>query len=323
MPEQLTTAEAPQESTSPDTWELPQYRSPVEPVRRADGALRYTGISYAMPAGYRPLQMELWTPADTDRPPCVVWIHGGAWFFGDRRWLPETVEPDGVFNALLAAGVAVASIDYRLSAEARFPAQLHDAKAAIRYLRHYADRLNLDPHRIGVWGESAGGHLAALVALTGGLAALEGEVGVRGPDSSVRVCVDWYGLSDLRSDDDTDSDPDSDAEPGPDESLEPGLPFDIVGMLLGSRDPQAARAASPVTYATADAPPFLLMHGTGDVVVPAAHSEILHDALTQAGAQSELLLVDGADHIFSGAPDVPALIKTSVAFLASHLNTES
>lgn len=133
-----------------------------------------------------------------------MWIHGGAWFFGDRRSLPETVEPDRIFDALLAAGLAVASIGYRLSAEAPFPEQLHDTKAAIRYLRHFADNLNLDPSRIGVWGESAGGHLAALAALTGGPEELEGEVDVRGPDSSVRACVDWYGLSDL------DSQPDGD-----------------------------------------------------------------------------------------------------------------
>ncbi|MEV3914664.1 alpha/beta hydrolase [Streptomyces canus] len=303
-----------QESAPPAEWALPQYLSPVEPLRRADGTSHYSGISYAVPPGYRPLQMDLWTPADADRPPCVVWIHGGAWFFGDRRDLPPTIEPNGLFDALLNTGTAVASIDYRLSAEAPFPAQLHDTKAAIRYLRHHADQLNLDPHRIGVWGESAGGHLAALAALTGGLPELEGEVGVLGPDSSVRACVDWYGLSDL------DSQPDE--EPIPLESPEPGRPYDIIGMLLGSHAHEAKRAASPVTYVTADAPPFLLMHGTHDAVVPVTHSELLHDALTQAGAKSELLLVNGADHIFLGATDVPALIETSVAFLTTHLTSE-
>ncbi|MET7477043.1 alpha/beta hydrolase [Streptomyces sp. NPDC005648] len=303
----------PQESPSPTAWAPPRYLPPVEPLGRPDGTLHYSGISYAAPSGYRPLLMDLWTPGDADRPPCVVWIHGGAWYFGDRRYLPETVEPDGVFDALLDAGIAVASIDYRLSAEAPFPAQLHDTKAAIRYLRHFADRLNLDPGRIGVWGESAGGHLAALAALTGGLTELEGEVGVVGPDSSVRVCVDWYGLSDL--------DMQPDGAPVTDETAEPEPLYDIIGSLLGSHTREAKRAASPVAYVTADAPPFLLIHGTHDVVVPATHSELLHEALTQAGTKSELLLVDGADHIFSGAADIPGLIEASVAFLTAHLRT--
>lgn len=314
MPESLSAGQPQQESAPPAEWEPPRFLPPVEPLRRADGVLHYSGISYATPAGYRPLQIDLWTPGDVDRPPCVVWIHGGAWFFGDRRSLPPTVEPNGIFDALLAAGMAVASIDYRLSAEAPFPAQLHDTKAAIRYLRHYADHLDLDPHRIGIWGESAGGHLAAMAALTGGLTELEGEVGLLGPESSVRVCVDWYGLSDLDSE--------LDEEPASAEPLEPDLPYDIVGTFLGSHAREAKQAASPLTHVTAEAPPFLLIHGTQDLVVPATHSEVLHHALTQAGSKSELLLVDGADHIFLGAADVPALIETSVAFLAAHLNSD-
>jgi len=118
-----------QEPAPPPAWTPPKYLPPVEPLRRPDGSSHCSGISYATSMGYRPLQMELRTPADAVRSPCVVWIHGGAWFFGDRRSLPETVEPDGIFDAPLNAGIAVASIDYRLSAEASFPAQLHDVKA--------------------------------------------------------------------------------------------------------------------------------------------------------------------------------------------------
>ena len=129
--------------------------------------------------------------------PLVVWIHGGAWMIGDRRYLPETLRPNQIFDELLAAGLAVATIDYRHALEAPFPAQLHDAKAAVRYLRAHADELGIDAARIGVWGESAGGHLAALVGLTAHRPDLEGDLGVVGPSSAVDVVVDWYGVSDL------------------------------------------------------------------------------------------------------------------------------
>ena len=131
----------------------PRFIVPPEPRRAVDGSLRYEGITYAAPIGYRPLQLDLWVPAgETAAVPLVVWIHGGAWLFGDRRYLPPTLRPDQLFDELLAAGFAVATIDYRLSLEAKFPAQLHDAKAAVRYLRTHADQLGLDPGRVGVWG---------------------------------------------------------------------------------------------------------------------------------------------------------------------------
>ncbi len=129
--------------------------------------------------------------------PLVVWIHGGGWMMGDRRYLPETLRPNQVFDELLAAGLAVATIDYRHALEAAFPAQLNDAKAAIRWLRAHADDLGISTTRIGVMGESAGGHLAALVGLTAHRADLEGTHGVVGPSSAVDVVVDWYGPADF------------------------------------------------------------------------------------------------------------------------------
>ena len=136
-------------------------------------------------------------PATATPAPLVVWIHGGGFMFGDRRYLPETLRPNQVFDALLDAGLAVATIDYRHALEAPFPAQLHDAKAAVRYLRAHADELGISTERIGVMGESAGGHIAALVGLTAHRADLEGTHGVVGPSSAVDVVVDWYGPADL------------------------------------------------------------------------------------------------------------------------------
>jgi acetyl esterase/lipase len=117
----------------------PRFLAPPEPRLAADGSKRYEGVTYAAAIGYRPLQLDLWVPAGENAPPLVVWIHGGAWLFGDRRYLPETLRPDQLSDELLAAGLAVATIDYRLSLEAKFPAQLHDTKAAVRYLRAHDD----------------------------------------------------------------------------------------------------------------------------------------------------------------------------------------
>ncbi|WP_330262900.1 alpha/beta hydrolase [Streptomyces griseorubiginosus] len=294
--------------SEPPEWTPPGFLPPVGPTVRADGSLHYSGISYALPPGFRPLQLDLWVPAGGDRHPVVVWIHGGAWQFGDRRYLPPTLETDAVYDALLKAGIAVASIDYRLAGEAVFPAQLQDAKSAVRYLRRHAAQLGLDVERFGVWGESAGGHLAALLALTAGRTAQEGAPVVAEPLDSVRAVVDWYGVSDLATMPKLEVPPD----------LPPGT-ADPIEQLLGGTTPERARSASPITHVSADAPPFLLIHGTDDVPVPLEQSSLLHAALLAAGAQSELVTVEGAGHIFVGATDIPALIARSVAFLTKHL----
>src|SRR5215212_11555331 len=174
-----------------------RFLAPPEPRTQEDGSKRYEGITYAVVTGYRPLQLDVWVPASATPPPLVVWIHGGAWIFGDRRYLPETLRPNQLFEELVSKGLAVATIDYRHALEATFPAQLHDAKAAIRYLRAHADPLGIDSNRVGVWGESAGGHLAALVGLTGHRPELEGGIGVIGPSSGVDAVVDWYGVADI------------------------------------------------------------------------------------------------------------------------------
>ena len=138
-----------------------RYLPPPVPHDRADGSRHFVGAVYAAVTGYRTLQLDLYVPAASVPVPLVVWVHGGAWLFGDRRFLPETLAPEQIFDALLAKGLAVATIDYRHAMEAPFPAALHDAKAAIRWLRAYSGELGIDPVRVGIWGESAGGHLAA------------------------------------------------------------------------------------------------------------------------------------------------------------------
>jgi acetyl esterase/lipase len=290
-----------------------RFLPPTEAVRRDDGVRYHAGITYAATAGYRPLQLDLWVPESATPPPLVVWIHGGGWMIGDRRYLPETLRPNQLFDALLDAGLAVATIDYRLALEAPFPAQLHDAKAAIRYLRAHAGALGIDTGRIGVWGESAGGHLAALVGLTGHRADLEGGIGVVGESSAVDVVVDWYGPADFTTM------PRMTPPPHIAARLEAAMQTPPEDTLVAGVDDTARADASPITHVTSDAPPFLLVHGTADWLVPYAQSEQLNAALTAVGVACRLVPVEGAQHIFDGCDDVDTVVRLSVDFLAEAL----
>nr|BFE80889.1 hypothetical protein GCM10020093_034900 [Planobispora longispora] len=159
------------------------------PERSPGGARLLRGVEYAAPSGFRPLLLDLHLPAaEAHRPvPVVLFLHGGGWRTGSRGRFGPAFDSwrESPFDLLVRAGLAVASIDYRLSGEAVFPAQLHDGKAALRWLRSYGAGLGLDADRVVLWGESAGGHLAALLGLTAGRPELEGEVGAPGPAATV------------------------------------------------------------------------------------------------------------------------------------------
>ncbi len=304
-------------SPAPATpWAGPtRFLPPPEPQVQADGSKHYEGVTYAAAPGYRPLQLDVWVPASPSSPLLVVWIHGGAWMFGDRRYLPETLRPKQLFEELVAAGLAVATIDYRHALEAQFPAQLHDAKAAIRYLRSHADVLGINTERIGVWGESAGGHLAALVGLTAHHPELEGAIGVLRQSSAVDVVVDWYGVADLG------------LQPREKRAAEvlAMLPPEMLTppeeLLAGGQDEHTLAAASPISYVAPGAPPFLLIHGTADTVVPYEQSEVLAQALTEAGVPVRLVPIEGADHIFNGHDDIDGIVRLSVEYLADALRS--
>ncbi|MEV3992639.1 alpha/beta hydrolase [Streptomyces sp. NPDC049837] len=302
-------------------WPPPPFLAPAPPLVRQGGVRSFEGVTYASTPGYRPRLLDAHVPASEHPVPAVVWIHGGGWLEGDRRFPPPTVPVELLHGMVLGAGLALVTIDYRHSLEAPFPAQLHDVKAAIRYVRRFAADLGIDKDRIGVWGESAGGHLAALAGLvradgSEAAAALEGAEGVRDEDSAVRAVVDWYGVTDV----------------GPllSHALPPSpsgaeYPNPFTALLGGTTEqhPELARAASPVTYAgTASPPPFLLIHGTADGLVPYSQSEVLAEALERAGGQVTLQPVEGADHIFLGTPDVTPIVSESVAFLARHLGAD-
>jgi acetyl esterase/lipase len=229
--------------------------------------------------------LDLYLPADDKAPrPLLIWIHGGAWMGGSKDGAPQPA------LQLLRRGYAVASINYRLSQHAPFPAQINDCKAAVRFLRANAPKYDLDPDHFGVWGGSAGGHLVALLGTSGDVKELEGEGSNPGVSSRVQAVCDFFGPADLLT---------MAEQSGPDSTIQHDSPSSPESRLLGGpilESKQAARLASPVTYVTKDDPPFLIVHGDKDNVVPVGQSKELHEALLKAGVDSTLLVIPGAGH---------------------------
>jgi acetyl esterase/lipase len=245
--------------------------------------------------GYRPLALDLYEPAS---PPVAVcmYLHGGGWRRGSRREGPGPLSPTSSrsFVRLAERGIAVASIDYRLSGEATFPAQLHDIASACRWVRQQVTFAGVP---LVFFGVSAGGNMAAL-------AGLDASVGAK-------AVVAWYAATDLLAL------PDDLAEVGGDDDRGPDS---REALLLGARVfdvPDLARAASPVALVRADAPPFLLLHGDADVLVPIRQSVRLHEALIEAGGSSVFEVVPGYNHMFRDMPDadIDALIDRTATFL--------
>ncbi|WP_375389943.1 alpha/beta hydrolase fold domain-containing protein [uncultured Amnibacterium sp.] len=251
-------------------------------------------VVFAERIGFRPLSLDLHLP-EAAPAPVVLFLHGGGWRLGSRRAFVPHRSADETLGRITAAGFAVASADYRLSGEARFPAQVDDVLAAIGWVREHGAEHGLDPARIVLWGESAGAHLAALAALD--------------PAAGVAGVVDWYGPADLTALG-RDLRPDDPAAVDDDPaSREAGLLGGPVSAL-----PDLARAASPALQVHAGAPPFLLQHGEADVLVPFAQSRALADALARVGADVELVGVPGASHFWQGVDDLEPIVERALAF---------
>jgi acetyl esterase/lipase len=316
-------------STSGPPLPPPAHDAPIPPPRLTSTGVRVLpGLRFAAIPGIRPLELDLWLPpahagdrqepADGPDPghPLVVFLHGGGWRMGSRHVMgPAYTRYDpNPFEQVALAGLAVASVDYRLSGEAQWPTQLHDAKAAVRWLRKRATELAIDPTKIAAWGESAGGHLAALLGLTPDHPDLEGQVGVTGPSSAVRTVVAWYPPTDLPG-----FAADSGSDPN-DESTREAL---LLGATPAAASASAAEA-SPVTYTPAAEQPFLILHGRSDRLIPSVQSERLAAKLSAAGAAVDFDLYDGADHMWFGAPEVAAdALTRSIDFLLGHLGAKS
>jgi acetyl esterase/lipase len=237
-----------------------------------------TDIEYAR-VGDLSLKLDLHLPA-RPRPPLIVYIHGGAWRAGSKSDVP--------IAALHDLGFAMASVDYRLSTQAVFPAQIHDIKAAIRFLRASAGRFQIDATSIAIIGSSAGGHLAALTGVTNGHPALEGRIGEHLDQSSaVQMIVSLYGAANLQT--------------ILDQSTEFGLKMRVPALQLlldgqPTEKPELAKLASPVAHLDKDDPPLLLIHGDADPQMPPEQSRELAKAYEAMGLSVKLITLPGSRH---------------------------
>ena len=235
-------------------------------------------------------KLDIYYPKESAKPlPVLVQIHGGGWEAGSKASVP--------FQAMAARGYVLASIGYRLSKEAVFPAQIEDCKAAIRYLRANAKKYNIDPDKIGVIGQSAGGHLAALLGTSGGVKDLEGKDGPADVSSSVQLVVDYFGPTDMMKL----SPPGSNPNP-------------VTRLFGGDTGEKAAlvKKANPIEYVDAKDPPFMILQGGQDKLVPASQSEMLHEALKKVKVDSTYLFVAEAGH--DGRVMTPDNIKKFAEF---------
>lgn len=235
--------------------------------------------------------------------PLVVYVHGGDWEYGDKSALSSDPYLT-TFNALVAAGYWVASVNYRLAPAYLFPAMIQDVKSAIRWLKNHAGTYGFDPTRIAVWGSSAGGHLAACAGQSGTPVAWEAG-GNPGPDSSVKAVVDWYGSV------------------NPDTMSPPATNPTVFTTVFG-QPPYTAVAAT--TYVSATSKPTLLQHGASDGGVPPSQSQEFYDDLVAAGVYAQLVLVQNAGHQFAPSPpgstinpSLPQIAGQVVSFLQGHL----
>jgi acetyl esterase/lipase len=242
----------------------------------------------------RELRYDVFTPPGAPRnAPGVLLIHGGGWAQGE----PSQLRGYGIFLGRM--GYVCVSAAYRLSGEAKWPAQIHDTKAALRWMRANTTRLGVDPDRIAVHGNSAGAHLALMMAATGNMPEFEGAGVHQGVDTSVRACIAIY--------------PPVDIGPMPLQGM-------LLGLMGGKATAEDCRGASPVSYARRDFPPTMLIHGTGDEVVPWQASRQMYDALAREGAPVELHLLEGLPHAFDANSAYSKSISTLIdLFLARHM----
>jgi acetyl esterase/lipase len=277
---------------------------------------RYLNLEYGRAAtkseAAAPLLLDLYVP-DGDGPfPLIVWIHGGAWLAGSKD-----LRAGGPQRRQLGRGYAVASVEYRLSRQAKFPAQINDCKAAVRWLRAHAVEYRLDADRIGVWGSSAGGHLVALLGTSGGIASPDG-VAAEASRASIRVqaVLDWFGPTDL-----TQMDDQLRAQGCPPRALTHNHADSPESQLLGCTVPSCGKDAGdadPIRYVSSDDPPFCIQHGSADCTVPYRQSVALYNALRAVGVEARLDLFGDTGH---GGPAFTSEANNAVvdAFWDKHL----
>jgi acetyl esterase/lipase len=275
---------------------------------------RYRDLAYA---NLSPTQrLDLYFPDGSGPFPLVLMVHGGAFMFGDKADPISTAGTD----ELLAHGFVVASLNYRLSGEAKAPTQIQDVKSAVRWLRAHAMEYALDPDKFGAWGASAGANLATLLGTAIGIPALEGtESGNPQVSSRVQAVVDWFGPTDFLLMDRQLIElgfPPSHDDPDSPESL-------LIGAPVQTR-PDLVKSVNPITYITSEAAPFLIEHGTHDTVVPYLQSKILAEAFASKAGSDRVTFVPLEDAGHGGGPQFwdPSNVNLVISFLEKHLKVK-
>jgi acetyl esterase/lipase len=307
------TAQQPETSSVPTS----QGNAPLSRQGPAGGsnafasvAPTYKDLAYATSSSAQ--KLDLYLPKSGEPFPLVIMVHGGGFMFGDKG---DGAGLTGV-DQLLAAGYAVASINYRLSGEAIYPAQIHDAKAAVRFLRANSEKYKLNPDKFGAWGASAGGNLVALLGTTCGAAELEGsELGNSDQSSCVQAVVDWFGPIDFLKMDEQFAGsgcPQNHNDASSPESK-------LVGAAIQTV-PDLVKTTNPMNYIDATDPPFFIQNGSADCNIPPVQGKNLADQLAQAIGSEKVSfsLLDGAGHGGSQFETETNLAKV-ISFLEKYL----
>jgi acetyl esterase/lipase len=281
----------------------PAAAPPAGPVTKGDIVTQ--GDVVFGKGGTQDLHADIAWPKNATAPmPAIIHIHGGGWAAGSYH--------GGGIEGYAHLGYFAASIEYRLVHVAKWPAQIQDCKCAVRWLRANAAKYNVDPNRIGVIGESAGGHLVACLGTMAGVKEYEGDGGWPGVSSAVQAVVDFYGPTDLTA-----------AEKYTPQAI--GISQGLFGRSY-AQAPDLWKSASPVYYITAGDPPVLMVHGDADPLVPLAQSQLFADALTKAGVPNQLLVVHNGGHglgpVAKGTPidpGWPVIGATVRGFFAKYL----
>lgn len=269
-------------------------RYPTAKVMFGADVESFPDLVYSTPPGFRPLRLDLYRQTAASSPrPLVVYVHGGGWQSGHTRHSAAFENWPEVLASLTRRGYVVASVEYRLSGEEKFPAAIHDVKNAIKWLRANAAKYAIDSRRVVVWGGSAGGQLAALAATSCGVQSLAppaSQSAVATQSDCVQGLVAWYGVFEIA--------------PLPESALDAGEVTSPTGKYLGcvpGKCDDTAALASPMTHVDPTDPPALLIHGELDRVVPANQSRAFDRVLKSKGVASELIVIPAVDHSFIGA----------------------